>query len=269
MRISYTKSNKVKQVRIIPRATCLVVEVVYEVEVPNTVKADNGRYMAIDLGVSNFATVVTNTGDQSFVMNGKGLKSINQYYNKQKAHYREVAERMNGVKQTKRLNNLAFKRECRINDQQHKMSSYVINKAVALNISRIIVGYNPEWKYEYTKGNVNNQNFVQLPYLSFIRQLQYKGKAVGIDVVVTEESFTSGTSFLDGEYPERVNYNKSRRITRAFFKSNNGTVINSDVNAGYQIMKKVSPRAYAGGVEGVSLHPIRVDVNRLSRSITT
>lgn len=261
LKIAYSKENKVKQVRIIPRATCLVVEVVYEIEIPDEIVKDNNRYMSIDLGVSNFATVITNTDYQSFVMNGKGLKSINQYYNKRKAHYQEIAERMNNTKTTKRLQALTFKRECQINDLQHKMSRCIVDKAKELNISRIVIGYNPGWKQESSLGKKNNQNFVHLPYLNFIRMLQYKGRAYGIDVVVVEESFTSGTSFLDKEYPDRMNYNKSRRLTRGMFKSNQGILINADVNGAYQILKKVSPNAYeAIGVEDVSLHPIRVNV---------
>jgi putative transposase len=88
----------------------------------------------------------------------------------------------------------------------------------------------------------------------------YKAENVGIKVILVEESYTSGTSFLDGEMPIKENYNKSRRIHRGLFKANNGRLINADLNGAYQIMKKVFPEAFAEGIEGVGLHPIKVNV---------
>lgn len=77
---------------------------------------------------------------------------------------------------------------------------------------------------------------------------------------MTEESYTSGTSFLDSELPEKVYYNKKRRVHRGLFVSNQGIKINADVNAAFQIMKKVFPNVFSDGVEGVVLHPVRVGI---------
>ena len=90
--------------------------------------------------------------------------------------------------------------------------------------------------------------------------IQYKAQSVGVEVILTEESYTSGTSFLDNEEPIKANYNKSRRINRGLFMSNNGTKINADVNGAYQIMKKVFPNIYIDGIQGITLYPIRVNV---------
>ena len=90
--------------------------------------------------------------------------------------------------------------------------------------------------------------------------VQYKAQNVGINVIITEESYTSGTSFLDNEVPIKSNYNKNRRIHRGLFISNKGIKINADVNGAYQIMKKVFPNAYSNGIKDVVLHPIRVNV---------
>ena len=121
----------------------------------------------------------------------------------------------------------------------HKASRIIVNYCMENNISTIVVGKNDEWKQNVYLGKVNNQKFVSIPFNSFINKLIYKCENVGIEIILTEESYTSGTSFLDGEMPDKSAFNKSRRIKRGLFKSNQGKLINADVNAAYQIMKKV------------------------------
>ena len=99
-----------------------------------------------------------------------------------------------------------------------------------------------------------------LPHGLFIEKIKYKAENKGIKVIETEESYTSSTSFLDGEEPCEENKNKKRRIHRGLFKSNKGVMINADLNGAYQIIKKVFPNAFADGIEGVGLHPVRVNL---------
>ena len=124
----------------------------------------------------------------------------------------------------------------------HKASRKIIDLALQNGIGTIVVGNNRGWKQEVEMGKRNNQTFVGIPYLTFIRQITYKAGLVGITVKVVEESYTSGTSYLDGELPTKVNYKKSRRLTRGQFKSNSGEYINADVNGAYQIIKKVDTK---------------------------
>lgn len=238
----------------------LIVELVYNIDVPNTILLDNKRYLSVDIGMDNLATVVNNIGLQPVVINGKGLKSINKYYNKQISHYRKIAKRMNGRDYTSRMDNLTMKRNCKINDYMHKASKYLIDYAIANDFNTIVIGNNKEWKQKSTMSKIVNQSFVGIPHMKFIEMVQYKAQNVGINVILTEESYTSGTSFLDNEEPIKANYNKKRRIYRGLFVSNNGIKINADVNGAYQIMKKVFPNAYSDGIEDVVLHPIRVNV---------
>ena len=105
-----------------------------------------------------------------------------------------------------------------------------------------------------------NQNFISIPHSKLIQQIEYKAKVVGINVIITEESYTSGTSFLDNESPIKENYNKSRRIYRGLFVSDKGIKINSDVNGSLQIMKKVFPNAFSHGIEDYWFNPIRVNL---------
>ncbi|MGG4407112.1 transposase, partial [Geobacillus stearothermophilus] len=171
-------------------------------------------------------------------------------------------KKQNGLNWSKRLEKLTLKRNNKIKDFMHKASRYVVDWCVKHNIDTIVIGKNDNWKQEVDLGKRLNQAFVQIPYDMFIEQLQYKCEEVGIKVVLTEESYTSGTSFLDGEAPIKENYDKNRRIKRGLFKSNKGILINADVNGAYNIMRKVFPKAFANGVEGVGLHPVKLNVSR-------
>ena len=254
-----TKADNLQQVRILPRYNHIVIEVVYKVNVPE-VKEDNGRYISIDIGLDNFATIGNNVGETPIILNGKGLKSINQYYNKKISYYREIAKRMNNLDYTNRMNKLTMKRNNKINDFIHKASKLVINYALKLNVNTIIIGNNKDWKRKSELSKKVNQSFVGIPHQDFINKVLYKAENKGIKVIIVEESYTSGTSFLDAELPIKENYNKSRRIYRGLFKSNTGKLINADLNGAYQIMKKVFPNVFTEGIEGVGLHPIRVNV---------
>ena len=247
-----------QQVRFIPNYRSFTVELVYNIEVPDEALSDNGRYLSVDIGLDNLATIVNNAGLKPVAINGKGLKSINKYYNKKISHYREIAKRMNGRDYTNRMNHLTMKRNCKINDYMHKASKYLIDYAIANDFNTIVIGNNKEWKQKSTMSKSVNQSFVGIPHMRFIEMVQYKAQNAGLNVILTEESYTSGTSFLDNEDPVKADCNKARRIHRGLFVSNNGMKINADVNGAYQIMKKVFPNAYADGIEGAALHPVRV-----------
>ena len=252
--------EKLNQVRIVPRNQVFCVEIVYSIFVDDTVFRDNGRIMSIDLGLDNLATVVTNTGLQPMLINGKGLKSINQYYNKQNAHYQRIAKQMNGKNYTNRLHQLTRKRNFKIEDALHKISRFIVGVALENDITTIVIGNNKNWKQSISLSRRTNQSFVTIPHQKLIEQIVYKAQLQGIRGIRTEESYTSGTSFLDGESPVKEFYDKKRRIYRGLFRSNQGVFVNADVNAGYQIMKKVFPNVFADGIEGVVLHPVRVTI---------
>lgn len=233
--------EKINQVRVVPKGHSFCLEIVYSISVESELRSDNGRYMSIDLGLGNLATVVTNIGLNPIIVNGKGLKSINQYYNKKKAHYQSVATQMNNQYYTNRLYKLTQKRNLKVEDYLHKASRYIIDFALENQINTIVIGNNKNWKQSSSLGKVTNQAFVSIPYQKLIDKICYKAELCGIQVILTEESYTSGTSFLDNELPEKIYYNKKRRVKRGLFVSNNGIKINADVNAAFQIMKKSIP----------------------------
>lgn len=249
-----------KQVRVIPKYNSLCVELVYTVEIPDNSLEDNGYYLGIDIGLDNLATVVNNKGCEPFVINGKGLKSINKYYNKQMSYYRSISKKVNNKDYTNRLARLTEKRNLKVDDYLHKASRRIVDYAIESNYNTIVIGNNKNWKQNSKLSKVVNQSFIGLPHKNLISMVQYKAQNVGINVVLTEESYTSGTSFLDNELPVKENYNKKRRVSRGLFISNKGIKINADVNGAYQILRKVFPKVNSDGVEGVALHPVKVDI---------
>ncbi|EEX69120.1 transposase, IS605 OrfB family [Mitsuokella multacida DSM 20544] len=243
-----------KQARIIPHGGEIDLALVYELPKVEE-KADNGKYAAIDIGVDNLAALAWNTGERPVLLKGTPLKSVNQYYNKQMAKRRSICELMNGRHSSKRIARLTAKRNRKVEDYLHKASRKVIDLCAEQDVSVLVVGKNKGWKQKANLGRKVNQNFVQLPFARFIQMLQYKAEAIGMKVVLTEESYTSGTSFLDGEAPAKDRYDKSRRVHRGLFQANDGRKINADINGAYQIMRKVFPNVNADGIEGVALRP--------------
>lgn len=250
--------DKLLQTRIVPKGSCYVIEIVYETEVKET-KEFNNRILGIDLGVDNFATLTNNIGIKPIVINGKGIKSINQYYNKQRACLQSDLKKRHNKNMSNKLYSLQMKRDNKIDYFMHCSSKSVIEFCLGNDITRIVIGLNKTWKQENKMSKKNNQNFISIPYDKFINMVKYKAENTGIEVVTTEESYTSGCSFLDNEPLNKDYYNKSRRIKRGLFKSNDGVIINADVNGSYNIIRKVFSEAFAKGIEGVYLHPIRVN----------
>lgn len=233
--VNLSNFEKLNQVRIVPQNQIFCVEIVYSITINDTPLQDNGRIMSIDLGLDNLATIVTNTGLQPIIVNGKGLKSTNQYFNKKKAHYQRIAKQMNDKNYTNRLHRLTRKRNFKIEDALHKISRFIVDTALANQITTIVIGNNKGWKQSISLGRQINQSFATIPHQKLIDKICYKAHMCGIRVIITEESYTSGTSFLDGELPTKEVYDKKRRIHRGLFRSIQGVLINADVNAGYQI----------------------------------
>ena len=229
-----TKVKVVKHVRIIHKGNHIVVEVLYEKQSKDIVT--NNRYAAIDLGLNNLATISSNV-TKPFIVNGKPLKSINQYYNKTKSNLQSKLK--NNEKSNKRISSLNLKRNNKINDYLHKSSTFIVNYLVSNNISMLIVGHNKEWKQNIKIGKKNNQNFVSIPHSRFKELLKYKCELEGIKYIEIEESYTSKCSFLDNEEICKHTSYKGKRVKRGLFKSNDGTLINSDVNGSLNILKKV------------------------------
>lgn len=246
-----------QQARIIPRNDRIIVELIYNVNISDKPK-QAGAIGSIDLGIDNFVTFVDSLGNKPIIINGKGLKSVNRYYNKLIA---ETKSKLGRNRYSHKLYSITNKRNDKVDNFMHQASKYIVEECKAIGISQIVIGKNDGWKQEVNLGKVNNQKFVNIPYQSFINKLTYKCQEANIEVILTEESYTSGTSFLDNELPIKENYNKSRRIKRGLFKSNEGKFINADVNGAYQIMKKVFPDVERPRDIGLVMNPVKVNLS--------
>ena len=253
----------IREVRIIPKGVGYVVEVVYEKEV-NVMKKERNRVAGIDLGVRNLITIANNIGEEPIVVKGGVAKSINQFFNKERARLQRIYAKQ-GIKKSKRLKKLSVKRERKLRDFFHKVSKFVAEWCASHNIGRLVIGYNKEWKQEVNLGKRNNQNFVQIPFWTLIQQIKYKAEERGIEVIIVEEDHTSKCSFLDDEQIEHRDYIGKRE--KGLFRSAMGIIINADVNAAYNIIRKAIPEAFADGIEGVGLHPVRWIKDEIAQSI--
>jgi len=230
-----TDITKVNCVRIVPGNRKFTIEIVYE-KLEKKLRLDNNRYCGIDTGVNNLALLGSNV-IKPILINGRPLKSINQYYNKEKSKIQSNLEK-NKIKSSKKLINLTNKRNNKINDYLHKSSRYIVNYLVSNDINSLIVGYNKNWKQDINIGKRNNQNFVGIPHCKFLNMLEYKCKLEGINFIKTEESYTSKCSFMDNESLNKKDVYLGERIKRGLFRSSNG-YINADLNGSLNIIKKV------------------------------
>lgn len=251
--------TNLREVRIIPRGVGYVCEIVYEKEV-ETEEKDRNRIVGIDLGAKNIVTLVNNIGKKPIVVrdDGTGIKSINQFFHKRKAELQSIYDKQ-GLKEGKKLRKLEAKRDRKKHDYIHKLTRFVVNWCVKHEIGTIIFGYNPEWKQKVNIGRRNNQTFTQIPHMEIINKTAYKAEEKGIEVKEQEESHTSKCSFLDNEPIEHHDNYAGKRITRSLFKSAKGVLIHADVNGGYNIVKKASPKAFSNECEwigGCTLHPL-------------
>ena len=264
-----------EQVHIVPRKGYYVVEVIYEKAVQQA-SVNPAYYAGIDIGVNNLAALASNKpGFVPVVINGRPVKSTNQFYNKRKA---ELQSKLGHTGTTKRMERLTTTRNRRIDHYLHTVSKRIIKLLVKEGIGTLVIGKNDDWKQGIEMGKRNNQNFVQIPHARFIQMLTYKAQLMGICVILTEESYTSKASFLDYDPLPVYNAKNSskpifsgRRIERGLYRAADGRLINADVNGAYNIIRKVAPDAFMQ-VEGVEdgkgmlpslvVNPVRVVIPR-------
>lgn len=247
-------------------------------------KPDNQRYLGIDPGLDNAFTCASNDPNvRPLIINGRGIKSVNRYYNKQIAklsQYHALNQQCYQLKPTKQGTKKIYYyskqqqaltdwRNAKVRQFCHYASKRIIDYALNNGLNTIIIGKNKGQKRSINLGKRTNQNFVGIPHTVMIQMIKYKANLQGITVIQTNESYTSQTSFLDGEKPCKQNGNfarrakhlspAKRRLKRGLFRSNQGMLINADVNGALQIIRKVFPKVtFANGIAGVVLRPVKV-----------
>lgn len=243
---SILEGKKVKEIRIIPKSKARFFEIQYSYEVTEEQRdLDDQKAMAIDFGIDNLTTCATSTG-QTFIIDGRRLKSINQWYNKENSRLQSIKDKQKfGKKCTNRQNELAHKRNNRVNDYMSKTARKIINYCLAKNIGVLVCGYNVTFQRESNLGKVTNQNFVNIPFGKLRDKLQYLCKLYGIKYIEQEESYTSKASFFDkdeipvynDDNPKQYTFS-GKRVHRGLYKTASGYKFNADVNGALNILRK-------------------------------
>lgn len=254
-----SRHEKVDALRIVPKNGYFVLEEIYTVKEPKTIK-DNGKYASVDIGLNNLMAVFFNFDEQPVLYNGKHIKNINQFYNKKRAKMQALLVKCNDKKWSKSLEQLTNKRNRKIDNELHVLSNMFVNHVVSLGVSKVYIGKNPNWKQDINIGKRNNQNFVSIPHARLIDILTYKLKLHGIKVVVTEESYTSKCSALDKEEVCKHEKYVGRRVKRGLFKTSTGFQINADINGAINIMRKAvsDEKVFFDEIEAVVVRPAKV-----------
>ena len=247
-----SEDMKLVEVKIKPKtdrySICVTIDVPEEEHHP-----DPDRIIGIDPGIDNFAAITNNMGLPSILVKGKVLKSLNQWYNKENARLTSALTKghKDRPKNSKRINAMWDKRSRVIKDTVHKIAASVIRYCIEHQVGTIVIGHTKQQKTETNIGHVNNQNFVNIPFVMFNNMLAYLGKVYNICVIEREESYTSKASFLDMDdiptYKEsdETKYTFSgKRIKRGLYRSKNGTILNADVNGSLNIIRKEFPHAF-------------------------
>lgn len=238
--------KKVKEIRIIPKANARFFEIqyIYEAEcVQRNLNTNNA--LALDLGINNLVTAVSSKG-KSFIIDGRRLKSINQWFNKENARLQSIKDKQHfGKKTTDRQKTIARDRNNKVNDYMNKAARKVIDYCIANDIGTLVVGYNETFQRCSNIGKKNNQNFVNIPYGQLRSKLEYLCKLNSIAFVKQEESYTSKASFWDkdaipiynADNPKEYQFS-GNRIHRGLYRTAGGKIFNADVNGALNIMHK-------------------------------
>ena len=239
------EGKKIKEVRIIPKFDARFFEIQYTYEIQEEdIKLDTNNALAIDLGVNNLCTCVTNTG-KSFIIDGRKLKSINQFFNKQNAKLQSIKDKQNIKRQTKQQYLISNKRKNRVDDYVNKTCRYIINYCLSNDIGILVVGYSSSFQNKANLGKKTNQTFTQLPFGKIREKLEYLCKRYNIGYILQEESYTSKASFFDND--ELPTYNadnpqtyefSGKRVRRGLYQTRNNYLFNADCNGALNILRK-------------------------------
>ena len=259
----YLKNKKIKEVRLIPKLSMKYfnLEIVYESPI-HSLNLNKNSYLSIDIGINNLMTCFDQSNNKTFIVNGKQLKNINYYWNKQIAKLSSIKDKQKNKKWTKRMYSITEKRNNRIMDIMRKSTKFIIDYCIKNNIGNIVIGRNIDMKRDINIGSKNNQNFVQIPFNQLFQQLSYRSKEIGIKYIEVEESYTSKCSSIDNEIIEYHDTYMGTRIKRGLFKTKNNLYINADVNGSINILRKATGIGLTPDqIKGILVYPLKIRVS--------
>jgi putative transposase len=261
------RTGTLKQIRIVPCLNYYNIEIIYEVKekekvVKTKAEAKHHNAIGIDLGVKNLCTLSNNFGAKPLIINGGGLKSLNKYSNELIGKSQKLIpkdKKGNPISYTtEKIQWLYTKRENKLDTELHCISKYIVNHCLENDVKTIVIGYNKNWKQNINLGKNTNQHFTYIPYLELISKITYKAELEGIKVFLNEESYTSKCSFFDDEKIGKHEIYKGKRTKRGLFITNKGVKLNADVNAAFNILKKVVGNFVADIGQAVS--PVKINL---------
>ena len=248
--------KKIKSIRIIPKdnARFFVVHYTYEIEKYEG-NLNKNNVLAIDFGINNLCSCVTNSGD-TFLVDGKKLKSHNKWANDEFIRLEKIRVKQNIKTPTKKQKKILAKRSRQINDYYNKTAKLIMDYCETHDIGTLVVGYGREINLQ-RYGRVNRRSNLQedgyydkfrdLPLREFKNKLEHKCKIYDINFVKQEESYTSKSDFLANDILSSVNFEKLKnyefkgeRISRGQYKSSTDVILNADINAALNILKKAN-----------------------------
>ena len=238
--------KEIKEIRLVPRynATYFEVHYIYEDNQEDVeLELDYDQYLGIDLGLNNFATCVDTSGT-SFIIEGRGLKSYNRWWNKQKAKLQSQYDRQ-GIKTGKKMAWLLWKRKNVMNNYMNQAVAHIIRHCIDNRIGNIVIGELKEIKQNINLGRRNNQNFSYIPFGIFKRKLRGKAERYGIEIHEVDERDTSKTCSVCG-----VKKDSNRKHRGLYVCNECGSVLNADVNGAINIIRKVAPESIRIGSSG-------------------
>lgn len=264
--------KSIREYRILPRNGCFYLELIYKVEVEQPLLNSN-RVLGIDHGINNWLTCINNIGS-SFIVDGRHLKSLNQFYNKQVANIKE--NKPQGF-WSKKLAIITEKRNRQVRDAVNKAARLIINHCIDNQIGTIVFGWNKGQKDSANMGAKTNQKFVQIPTGKLKDRIAQLCEQYGIRFVETEESYTSKASFVDldvlptiGAKPDGW-HESGKRVKRGLYRTANNQYINADCNGAANIIRKVATTlglCLRGVGSGALMTPLRVHLWPVHKSYT-
>ena len=242
----YVRDKKVHQIHIIPKqgGKWFEARYLFDDDNPTVFSTDETKALAIDLGVSNFATCATSDG-YAFIIDGKKIKSINQWYNKENARLSSIKDKQKISQDTNLISRITEKRNRQVQNFIYCSAKYVVSYCLNNNIRNIVIGYNDGFQDSPNLGKVGNQQFTMLPYGKFKQRLKFLCQRHKLNYIEQEESYTSKASFFDNDEmpiwnplnPKQGSFT-GKRIKRGLYRRSNGQILNADVNGALNILRK-------------------------------
>ncbi|MEB3277730.1 MAG: transposase [Lyngbya sp.] len=269
------REKRIKEIRILPKQRGKFLDAAYIYESNDEkITTEQDKAISIDFGLNNLATVVSSTSE-SFIIDGRWIKSKNQWFNKRRSQLVSSKDKQGITHLTKQEAWLSYRRKNQVNDYLNKAARYIVNFCLSRKIGMIIVGYNPTLKQNTNLGKRNNQNFVQIPIFTLRDKLESLCERYGLNYIEQEESYTSKASSLDRDEIPVYNADNplqpqfsGRRIKRGLYKTKDGHLINADSNGSLNIGLKSKHKLIFERVSRVCLtQPARINVLQESKTI--